>query len=142
MMNSREHPALSWHSMSEGPEPELDSWSQQVRPLLASVVAMAQGVERALRHGDRARALETAEVFLAELNRGRPWALADECPRADMASEMRAGLAVLRNGALLVRRIADASAESATEVVRSCTALLEQGRHHLSHVERFVASRD
>jgi hypothetical protein len=122
-------------------DPELAAWTAEVRPLLTLVAGLAGGIDRALRAGDCARAAEAAEVFLTEVNRGRPWALADECPHPDVAAELRAGLAVVRNAALLVRRIADMTVASAEELVISCSALLEQGRHHLQHVEHLAEQR-
>jgi hypothetical protein len=116
----------------------LAAWSERARPTIALLTELANGLEGSYRRGDLPVALESAELFLSEVNRGMAWRLADECPHAEAGAELRAGIGVVRNGALLVRRIVKGQPGRADEptsgLSTSCAALLEQGRAHLAHV--------
>lgn len=117
---------------------ELQEWTARASPPVTSLVELAAGIEAAFVHAsrplDHARTAERALVLLSELRHGPYAALADQCPDDEVAAELRAAVAVLRNAALLVGRLADASPGRETDLASSCAALLSQGTQHLDHV--------
>jgi hypothetical protein len=82
--------------------------------------------------GELAQAGTAAEALLLSLNDPRVRDISDECPDPTACAELGAGLAVVRNAALMVRRLFDEPVIDQS-LLATCRALVEQSQTHLSH---------
>jgi hypothetical protein len=118
-------------------EPDQSSeWLVSARTLLATLATAEQGIEATLARLEISAADAPAIDFLADhVTKGLAWLeITLGTVHAEASTELRAALGVLRNLAFALRRLS--VGEDNVALRRSCTALIEQSRHHIQVATR------
>lgn len=125
--------------MPDSPTPPdaLTRWCEEARPLFVVTLTFARHLGSAVRHGDPARAVGAADLFLKETSDGAYRLLVDSCPEQEAGPELGAALAVFRNAAWVCRRLTSEQ-EARPQLVAACVALLEQGAIHLDRAIKLM----